>query len=86
MADQDPIVICIRLTRPLQMPDNLIGICAECGETIQHRPHVPKEARKVCVECSVTTLAEMAGDGKLDLVITPDTASELEAIFKKRHN
>jgi hypothetical protein len=44
---------CARWTalEPLLLPDNVVGKCAECGHAIQHRPHAPKNARKVCMLC-----------------------------------
>jgi len=49
MADDDAegadAVICMRLTSPLMMPDNVIGVCSQCGEAIQHRPYVPRRSK-----------------------------------------
>ena len=44
-------LVCARLTSPLMMPDNVIGVCSQCGEAIQHRPHVPRTPLKICCEC-----------------------------------
>ncbi|MGY3278083.1 hypothetical protein ACVJ5M_005680 [Bradyrhizobium sp. S3.7.6] len=47
------ILTCARWTsvQSLMLPDNVIGKCAECGHAIQYRPHAPKKARKICMEC-----------------------------------
>lgn len=44
-------LVCSRLTSPLLMPDNLIDVCAVCGELVQHRPHAPVRPKKVCGDC-----------------------------------
>lgn len=78
------IVVCMRLTQPLMMPDNDIGICAQCGEAIQFRPHVPKRPRKVCMECVIPRANEAAAKGELHSIITTETAAELGDYLRKK--
>jgi hypothetical protein len=77
-------VVCVRLTQPLIMPDNVIGLCAECGEAIQHRPHVPKQPRKICMECALPLASKAAKKGELHTILTPQTAAEVGAYFRKK--
>jgi len=37
----------------LALPDNRIARCSECGAAIQHRPHVPAEAKLICTPCGL---------------------------------
>lgn len=46
------VLVCVRLTQPLLMPDNQISLCDACGEAVQHRAHAPKLPRKLCWECA----------------------------------
>jgi hypothetical protein len=78
------IVVCARLTQPLLLPDNLIDICSGCGEAIQHRPHVPKRPRKMCMECVGPRAAKAAKRGELHTVLTPEIVAELAAHIRKK--
>jgi len=46
-------LICMKLSVPLILPDNVLGTCAACGCGIQFRP-VGERANivKVCIECA----------------------------------
>jgi hypothetical protein len=83
-GDLADILVCARLTQPLLMPDNLIDICSGCGEAIQHRPHVPKRPRKMCMECVAPLAKEAAAKGELHTYITPKTAKELAAFSRRK--
>ena len=52
MSDE-MILICARVSRHVLLPNNLAGHCAECGSTVQFRPHAPRNVRLRCVECAV---------------------------------
>ena len=45
------MVICMEITVPLLVPDNMIGTCASCGKGLQFRP-IAEPAMKVCMECA----------------------------------
>jgi hypothetical protein len=83
-AEHADVLVCARLTQPLIMPDNAIGICDQCGEAVQHRPHVPKQPRKLCLVCALPLAGKAAAKGELHTIITPETAVELAAHFRKR--
>ena len=78
------ILVCVRLTKPLILPDNEIDICSICGEAIQHRPHVPKLPRKVCMECVMPEAEKAAAKGELNLHVTEKTARELAEYYRKK--
>jgi hypothetical protein len=46
------ILICAPIDGELELPDNLVGKCAECGRRLQYRPHAPK-GRTVCLQCAL---------------------------------
>jgi hypothetical protein len=50
-CERSSAVVCMKLTVPLIIADNLTGPCADCGDTVQFRPHVPKQPPKVCLDC-----------------------------------
>jgi len=78
------VVVCVRLTSPLLMPDNVIDICSQCGEAIQHRPHVPKQPRKMCWECIEPLALKMAHKGTLHTILTSEVAEDLLAYERKK--
>jgi len=79
------VVACMRLTQPLLMPDNEIGLCSECGEAIQYRPHVPKLPRKMCLECIGPRASKAAERGELHSILTPEAAAEIAAHLRKKN-
>jgi hypothetical protein len=79
------MVVCRRLTSPLLMPGNLIDLCSKCGEAIQHRPHVPKKPRKICMECVLPLANEAAAKGDLHSIITPEIATEVATYLRKKN-
>jgi hypothetical protein len=90
MADDDAesagAVICMRLTSPLMMPDNVIGVCSQCGEAIQHRPHVPRTPLKICCEClGPLAKVEVEKGDPVTVVITPKIVAELAACLRKKN-
>lgn len=79
-------VICRRLTSPLLLPDNVIDLCSECGEAIQHRPHVPKTPPKICDLCALPIIMKHAAKDDLVTMITPKTAAEVAEWLRKKHS
>jgi hypothetical protein len=84
-ADESDAVICVKLTSPLLMPDNLIDLCSECGEAIQHRPHIPKRPPKICIDCALPMTIAAAAKGELHAIITPETAADVAAHLRKKN-
>lgn len=83
-ADSADVMVCLRRTEPLKMPDNLVVACNRCGTAIQHRPHAPAAPEKVCWECIAPQFEREAARGDLTTLITPKTAAELADYFRKR--
>jgi hypothetical protein len=79
-GEDSDLLVCARLTSPLMMPDNLIDICSKCGEAIQHRPHVPKRPRKICLQCAKPLI-----DAADVTMITPETVADLARYFRKKN-
>lgn len=84
-ADSADAIVCMRLTSPLMMPDNLIDLCSKCGEAIQHRPHVSKKPPKICWQCAEPLASAMAAKGELVTMITSKTAAEVADYFRKKN-
>lgn len=84
-AEAADVVVCRRLTSPLLLPDNWIDLCSKCGEAIQHRPHVPKTPPKICDECAAPIMRAEHAKGGLVTMITPKTAAEVDAYFRKKN-
>lgn len=80
-ATQADFLVCQLLTDPLLMKGNLVGTCTQCFKAIQFRPHVPKEPKKICVECF-----NSKPDGPAELVISTITAAEVANIIRKKMN
>ena len=44
---------------PECVADNIRTTCADCGSPIVHRPHAPKAAKKICLNCALRRSREM---------------------------
>ena len=51
IPDDVEAFVCVRVTVPLILPDNLLGRCDACGAPVQFRPVAVDVAPKICVEC-----------------------------------
>jgi hypothetical protein len=63
-AEQADIAVCVLATVKTPFTDNLIGVCSDCGREVQHRPHLPKAPRKICMDCAAKLMKEMSGEDK----------------------
>jgi len=70
-AEQCYAVVCMLAPegRPLLMADNVFGTCSDCGRRVQHRPHIPRRPKLLCIECCPP-------DPRNHNVITPATHRE----------
>jgi hypothetical protein len=52
-ATSADVVVCVlyRAEDGLMLPDNVLDRCSECHRRVQLRPYVPKQPKRVCVEC-----------------------------------
>jgi hypothetical protein len=60
----EDVLVCAKLTAPLMLKDNRIGVCDACGCGVQYRPHAPP-SRKLCQGCFVEALQNEDGDALL---------------------
>ncbi|MBR0753535.1 hypothetical protein JQ604_15205 [Bradyrhizobium jicamae] len=83
-GDAADVLVCRRMTQPLLMPDNEIGLCSRCGEAIQFRPHVSPLPSKVCEVCIMPEIEQLGARGELHSIITPETAVELGRYLRRK--
>ena len=76
-------VVCLPADRPLMLPDNMVSVCCHCGRAVQHRPTVPREVRKLCVECGYDGMMK---DQDATLKVTKAQEREIAAFLKRRHH
>jgi hypothetical protein len=84
-GEEAEFIVCSLLSDPLILSDNIISVCCKCGELIQHRPHIPKGLRTVCMPCMIPDMNKEAAKGDLQVVITPETAEDLRVYFRKKN-
>jgi hypothetical protein len=80
VSDDETILICAPVDGELQLPDNLVGKCAECGRRLQYRPHAPK-GRMMCLQCALP-LIEAANRVVIEPLMIEDAK---EYLRKKLH-
>lgn len=76
--DDDRVLVCMRLSTPLIVPDNRIGRCSECGWKVQFRPSAPRY-RKMCMECSLDLVPD---DAEIELF--PGQSEDLRYILGRK--
>lgn len=76
--DDEVVVVCVRITTPLMIPDNRIGKCSACGWRVQFRPHAPR-GRRLCMECA----DDVIGSGA-KVVTTPRMLEDYRDYLRKR--
>ena len=79
MAEEYDVLVCMPAGEgvPLILPDNKIGVCAECGGTIQFRPNEPVAARRLCRECALVELNARSRAGQPVEIAIPEEAVRL---------
>lgn len=50
-VDLDYVVCKLWNDGPQEYLDNVRGVCVRCFRDVRHRPHVPPNLKKICVEC-----------------------------------
>ena len=60
-AEDADMVVCMPANFPSPFHDNVTAPCAQCGEPIIYRPHVPKRPAKVCISCALPLAGPVAG-------------------------
>jgi hypothetical protein len=82
-AESADLLVCKRLTSPLLLPDNLVSLCSQCGEAIQHRPDVPVTPQKLCEVCALPIIEAETAKGTMVAMMTPKSMTELAAHIRK---
>ncbi len=52
-AAKADFVVCCTADMPSPFTDNVMATCAFCATAIIHRPYMPKEPLKICIECAM---------------------------------
>lgn len=82
MPEERPYVVCMRAKdyTPI-FHDNVESPCSRCGETVTHRPHIPKNGIIICADCAVPFLKEAlktaTKEDPIMVTVTPQTEEEL---------
>ncbi len=58
-GEQADFAVCVLATVKTPYTDNLIGVCSACGKDVQHRPHLPKTPKKLCMDCATKFMKDM---------------------------
>jgi hypothetical protein len=85
-ADDDElvVVVCVGAGEKTHFTDNEFGVCAECGEAVQHRPHIPRPNRLICRECFGDELNARGQGGKpVEVMVSRETVVEV-LTFRRR--
>lgn len=77
IADDDIVVICMPDTHRSIFDDDRHGVCMECGIPVHCRPHLPADAKLLCIHCYRDTLADEA-----EVYVTEKTLQEVLAVLK----
>jgi hypothetical protein len=77
------ILIGVKVTAPLMLEDNLIGVCAECGDSVQYRPHAPP-SRKLCTGCFTEAINRQVGAAKVEIYTTEAMLRDVANYLHKR--
>jgi recombinational DNA repair protein (RecF pathway) len=68
----ETVVICVDADVDTGFTDNVITRCVLCQTPVQHRPHVPPDAKAVCLTCYRKNVEPT------DVIrITPETMAEV---------
>jgi hypothetical protein len=80
MSDDEIILVCARVRdQPLLIPDNLTGLCSECAQVVQYRPHAPRPFRLLCVECTIPIIPDAT-----EIFTTPRMIEDALAYVRKK--
>jgi hypothetical protein len=78
------VLVCAKLTTPLWLADNRVGVCAECGCGVQYRPHAPR-SRKICQGCFIKQAERAAEAGEpISLYTTEQMLADFAAYRRRK--
>lgn len=76
--EEQVVVICANPDTPSPWDDNIETQCFECGAKVIHRPHIPHQSIKVCIQCGTALLAKERG--KVEVGVLQKSREEYDAI------
>lgn len=59
-------------------PDDVWDKCSKCDAKIVHRPHMPKDVKKICLKCTM-----FMNDSQPEIHMTEETKQDLREYFAK---
>jgi hypothetical protein len=57
-AEESDYVVCVLKSHQAIFDDDEFGICFACEREIRFRPYMPKNPKKICIECLASKLRE----------------------------
>jgi len=64
--------------------NNRIAYCFDCGKSVQFRPHAPKDALKICVQCAIKRMDSEIGEP--EIFMTNESLKEIKEFIKAKEN
>jgi hypothetical protein len=68
------LLLCVAVTTPLLLADNVVVPCSRCGTKLQRRPHATR-GEPICLSCLQPDLPDK-------LEITPETAADIQTYLR----
>lgn len=83
MSDDSAVLVCSTVGF---YPDDVRGVCADCGGAVVWRPHAPADAKRLCITCFLGQVHVMSRQQRAELTITatPEALVEAETLAKRR--
>jgi predicted nucleic-acid-binding Zn-ribbon protein len=78
--ENDSIIICGDTSF---FEDDIKTKCSSCNTNIVHRPHMPKDIKKLCIRCG---FEEMSKQEQVTIAVTKETQEELKAVNRNYLN
>jgi len=58
--------------------DDVWDKCCECGDKVVHRPHAPKDVKKICLKCVM-----FMNDSQPEIHMTEETKKDVDEFLKR---
>jgi hypothetical protein len=77
-----PFIICAPASDPALFADDNFGDCAECGQRVRFRPHVPPGPKRICLPCAAPMILEAMNSGTFKAGLSSESIKELNRFGK----